>query len=265
MESSVFKMLIVLMLVLMNDVAAQHVEKDVGKSMRQYIKENHLDRIEDIVHQLASSKPFLDQFLEEEQRLEDNASQIRRKDIKIGDDVDIYVKHFTEHQNFTMILVPISVYSMAIYDTLLFSVIEVTDNWLEHEFPYDNFRDDSVKSSILSLKNHDLLAEHLYDQTLSTIHADIGRFKISLEESYISTNSVHEHMSDLSNSEKDLVRHNWGLLKKAFSHNVDLNVELNIYVFGFNDLEVLCNNKKGLFTHKITPENIFPRHHFDDN
>ncbi|MFY0628148.1 MAG: hypothetical protein JXR07_17755 [Reichenbachiella sp.] len=232
--------------------------------MKEYIKDNHIDRIEDMIHQLAYSKPFLDQFIEEENRHEDNVSKLKRKDISIGDDVDIYVKHFTEHQNFTMILVPISIYSLAIYDTLLFSVLEVTDNWLERGFPYEDLKDESVKSSILSLKNHDLLAEHLYDQTLKNVHSSIGQFKIHLQESYISTNSVHEHMGNMSKEEKDLVRHNWGLLKKAFSHDVDLNVELNIYVFGFNDLEVLCKNKKGNFTYKITPNNIFKRHHFAD-
>ena len=247
----------------MYSVDAQELN-DVGVSMKEYIKENHLEKIEDMIHKLAMSKPFLDQFLKEEERYNVDVSQIKRKDVSIGEDVDIYVRHFTEHQNFTMILVPINIYSLAIYDTLLFSVLEVTDYWLDRTFPYENFKIDSVKSGVLSLKAHDILVEHLYDQTLHQMHLEMGQFKIHIQESYVGANSFHEHIGELSKDEKQMVRSHWGLLKKAFSHQVDLNVEFNIYVFGFNDLEVNCKTKEREFNHKITPSNIFTRHHFSD-
>ena len=156
-------------------------KEEVGVSMKQFIRENHLEKIEEMVHKLALSKPFLNQFLEEEDRHNVDVSRIKRKDVSIGEDVDIYVRHLTEHQNFTMILVPINIYSLAIYDTLLFSVLEVTDYWLDRNFPYEDFKDDSVKSSVLSLKAHDMLVEHLYDQTLHQVHFDIRTTRGSTE------------------------------------------------------------------------------------
>ncbi len=257
-------LLIVSMCLISTMSLAQKNGEEMGVSMKEYIRSNHIGQIEDMVHKLALSKPFLDQFLEEEDRHDVDVSKIKRKDIGIGEDVDIYVRHFTEHQNFTMIMVPISIYSMAVYDTLLFSVLEVTDTWLEREFPYDNLKDDSVKSGVLSMKNHDLLIEHLYEETLHSMHAEMGQFKIHLRESYVGANSFHEHLSDLTKEEKEMVRNHWGLLKKAFSHGVDMNVEFNIYIFGFNDLEVKCKTKEREFIHRITPSNIFARHLFTD-
>ncbi|UXP31480.1 hypothetical protein N6H18_14095 [Reichenbachiella agarivorans] len=224
--------------------------------------ENHIGEIENMIHKLAVSKPFLDQFVSEEERHLNNVGKIKRGDVRIGEDVDVSVRHITEHQTFTMILVPISIYSLAIYDTLLFSVIEVSDAWLEREFPYVDYTNDSIKSSLLSLKNHELLANHLYSQAMKQTRAEIGKVKVDLKESYITTNSVTEHVSNLDEEEKRQIRNHWGLLKKAFTHDIELNVEFNIYVFGFNDLEVACSNKRGDFTVKITPTNIFQRHHF---
>ncbi|MBU2887982.1 hypothetical protein KO507_19610 [Gilvimarinus agarilyticus] len=239
-------------------------EIEVGETMQQYLIENHVDEIENMIHKLANSKPFIDQFVEQERRHEVDVSKIKRKDIEIGRDVDVSVKHITEHQTFTMVMVPISIYSLAIYDTLLFSVIEVSDEWIRREFPYEDIENDSIKSALLSLKNHELLANHLYSQALQLSHSDLGKVKVELKESYISANSIQEHVSKLDSDERDQVRSHWGLLKKAFTHVVDLNVEFNIYVFGFNDMEVDVSNKRGNYSVKITPENIFRRHHFQE-
>ncbi|WP_109829951.1 hypothetical protein [Reichenbachiella versicolor] len=246
------------------NLSAQKDVHVIGESMKSYIKENHLEKIEDMIHHLSSSNNFVEQFVEEEKRHLLSSNQFHKKNISIGDDLDIFVKHFTEHQNYTMILVPISIYSAAIYDTLLFSVLEVTDTWIEKEFPYDNIEDDSIKSSLLSLKNHDLFAQHLYEQALKGVKSDMGRFKISVKESYITANSIHTSISKLTKDEKDEIRRNWGLLKKALSHDVNLNIELNMYVFGFNDMEVHVQNEKGQTNYKINPSNIFTRHQFQD-
>ena len=251
-------------LLLYSSAIAQKDYQEVGESMEAYIQDNHLEQVENIVHKLAYSKQFINQFLEKERHIHAEAANIKKNDIRIGDDVDIFVKHFTDHQNFTMILVPISIYSLAVYDTILFSVLEVSDIWLEREFPYDNFKNDSIKSSLLSIKNHELLAGHIYDQALSESNTSMGEVQLELDETFISTNTIHENMGEMSRREKDEFKSHWGLLKKAFTHNVDLNVEMNVYVFGFDDLEVKCKNIRGTSSFKVTPSNIFRRHHFTE-
>ncbi|SMD39042.1 hypothetical protein SAMN04488029_4018 [Reichenbachiella faecimaris] len=253
---------LIILLVGCASAQAQHAYEEVGESMEAYIKENHLEQVENIVHKLAYSKEFLNQFLEKERHLHAEVEGLKKGDISIGGDVDIYVKHFTEHQNFTMILVPISIYSLAVYDTILFSVLEVSDIWLEREFPYDNFKNDSIKSSLLSIKNHALLAEHIYDQALSESNTTMGEVQLELDETFISTNTIHENVGKMTHREKNEFKSHWGLLKKAFTHNVDLNVEMNVYVFGFDDLEVKCKNVRGISSFRVTPGNIFRRHHF---
>lgn len=240
----------------------QSREIEIGETMEQYLEEHHLLEIENMLHKLASSRPFIEQFIEQEQRHLIDGREIKRKDVNIGGDVDVFVSHMSEHQTFTMIMVPISIYSMAIYDTLLFSILEVSDEWIRREFPYDQIENDSIKSSLLSLKNHELLAHHLYNQALRLSSSEMGKVKVELNESYISTSSIHEHTSNLTREEKELMRKHWGVLKKAFTHVVDLNVEFNIYTFGFNDMEVTVKNRKGEYSVKITPNNLFRRHHF---
>lgn len=260
-----FKFLIVILLCHFGgNLIAQSKYIEVGESKEAYIRENHLEQVEEIVHKLAISKEFLNRFLEKERQVNADASHIKKSDISIGEDVDIYVKHFTEHQNFTMILVPISIYSMAVYDTILFSVVEVSDQWLKRSFPYDDIENDSIKSSLLALKNHELLAQHIYDQALTESNADIGQVKLDLNETFISTNTIHQDVGHLSRREKEDFKSRWGLLKKAFSHSIDLNVEMNIYVFGFDDLEVECKSSRGVENFKVTPTNIFTRHHFQE-
>lgn len=259
-----FQYFIIFLCTISTVVSAQSQFEEVGESMEEYIKENHIEEVESIVHKLASSEDFLKQFLEQERHIHAEAADIKRNDVKIGSDVDIYIKHFTEHQNFTMILVPISIYSLAVYDTILFSVVEVSDTWLQREFPYDNFKNDSIKSGLLSLKNHELLAEHIYDQALTEANTTMGEVRLELNETFISTNTIHENVGKLNKREKEDFKSHWGLLKKAFSHNVDLNVEMNVYVFGFDDLEVKCKSARGTNSFKVTPSNIFTRHHFQD-
>ena len=236
---------------------------EMGETLEEFIEENHIEEIEDMIHHLTSSSLFVNQFVEKEKQHLLVAQELHRKDVRIGRDIDIYVKHFSEHQSYTMILVPISIYSAAIYDTLLFSVLEVTDCWLQREYPYAKLSNDSIKSSLLSLKNHDLFASHLYEQALEQTSSEMGRFKIHVQESYITSNTVHEQLSHLSKEEREKIKRKWSLLKKALSHNIDLNVELNMYVFGFNDMEVIIQHINKPEYYKITPSNIFTRHHFE--
>ena len=254
---------LIITFIFLNYIAVcQSKYQEVGESMKAYIQENHLEQVENVVHNLALSKAFLNQFLEEERHLHADAADLQRNDVRIGEDVDIHIKHFTEHQNFTMILVPISIYSLAVYDTILFSVLEVSDTWLEREFPYDNFKNDSIKSSLLSMKNHELLAAHIYDQALSSNRTEMGEVQLELDETFISTNTIHENVGSMTKKEKDMFKSHWSLIKKAFTHNIDLNVEMNVYVFGFDDLEVNCKDARGQSRFKVTPGNIFRRHHF---
>lgn len=238
---------------------------EIGESMEDFIKENHVENIEKIAHQFTSSHDFLEKLLQEGHEIDPKSAQIRRKDVSVGKDIDVFVKHFTEHQNFTMFLIPINFYAHAIYDTLLISVIEVSDTWLEDKYHYADLENDSIKSHLLSLENHSLLAEHMYHQSLENVNLDIAEVKVKLHESYMSNNSINIGTSALSEKEKKEFRKNWGLMKKILTHNVNLNAEMNIYVFGYDDMEidVLYNNAERIY--KVTPGNIFTRHHFQEN
>lgn len=247
------------------ETIAQKKVIEMGETMEQFIKENHIEKIESMIHKLASSRTFIDMLLQKGHNLPEDIGKLQKKDVNMGKDIDIYVKHFTEHQNFTMVLVPVSIYKYAIYDTLLFSVLEVSKNWLEHEFPYENIADDSTKHALLALKNHNLLSEHLYHQALGHTRTNMGQVDVVLNESYISTGAVETHMSNLSHEEKELFREHWGLFKKAFAHSVNLDIEMNIYIFGFEDMEVKTKGNKGEYVYRVTPKNIFQRHHFQEN
>lgn len=238
---------------------------EIGESMEDYIKENHVENIEKIAHQFTSSHDFLEKLLQEGHNIDPKSAQIRRKDVAVGKDIDVYVKHFTEHQNFTMFLIPINFYAHAIYDTLLISVIEVSDSWLKDKYHYANLENDSIKSHLLSLENHSLLAEHMYHQSLENVNLDLAEVKVKLHESYMNSNSINIGTSALSDKEKKEFRKTWGLMKKILTHNVNLNAEMNIYVFGYDDMEidVLYNNAERIY--KVTPGNIFTRHHFQED
>ncbi|MFY0652041.1 MAG: hypothetical protein JXQ96_08420 [Cyclobacteriaceae bacterium] len=237
---------------------------EVGESMEEYIKENHIENIEKIVHQFTASDRFLQKLLEEGHDIDPNSAHIKRKDVKVGDDIDLYVKHFTEHQNFTMFLVPINFYAHAIYDTLLVSVLEVSDHWLQQKHYYADLKNDSTRSSLLSQENHDLLAEHMYHQALGSTRLDMAEVQIKLHESYMSNNTIHMGLGNLSTKEKKEFRESWGLMKKLLSHNVDLHAEMNVYIFGYDDMEIDVSFANLEKVYKITPGNIFIRHHFEE-
>ena len=172
---------------------AQSKVIEVEETMEEFIEEHHISKIENVIHRLTSSKYFLKTLLEKGHDIDPENVNIQRKHVKVGSDIDVHVKHFTEHQNFTMILVPISFYDYAIYDTLLFSVIEVSDLWLQNKFPYDDLSNKEVKEELLSLENHALLGEHMFQQALNESNTKMAEVQISLHEAYISTNSIHVH------------------------------------------------------------------------
>lgn len=237
---------------------------EIGESMEDYIKENHVENLEKIVHKLTSSESFLKKLLEEGHDIDPETERMKRKDVSVGEDLDVYVKHFTEHQNFTMFLIPINFYSYAIYDTLLISVLEVSDHWLKQKHYYSDIKNDSIKSSLLSKENHDLLAEHMTHQALKSNRVNMAEVEIKLHETYVSNNTLHMGLGKLTPKEKKEFREFWGMMKKLLTHNVDLNAELNMYVFGYNDMEVDVTYGKSNTIHKITPGNIFIRHHFEE-
>lgn len=236
---------------------------EVGETMQQYIREHHLEDIEDIVHKFTSSKTFLNYLLEQGHHIDPDTINLRRRDVNVGEDIDIHVKHFTEHQNFTMLLVPVDIYPLTIYDTLLFSVVEVSNAWLKDKYYFHDITDDSVKSNLLATVNHDLLTRHMYEQVLAEQRQQSAEVEVKLHESYISTSSIFLHTSGLEKSEKKKMMESWGLLKKVFTHNLELNVEMNIYIFGYDDMRIVhYTGGDNKVEYKITPRNIFTRHHF---
>lgn len=237
----------------------------IGESLKDYIRENHIDEIENMVHQFANSKVFLEFLLEQGHQVDPANAEIKKRDIRVGEDLDVFVKHFSEHQNFSMILVPIDIYSELIYDTLLFSVMEVSDEWLRQKYRYHDLTDKNVKEKLLSLENHEMLAEHMYHQGRESREIGVGEVEVELNEAYISSNSIHMHMSELNRKEKKEFRRSWSIMKKAFSHDIDLNVEMNIYVFGTDDMRLLYYSKGETYEYRITPGNIFQRHIFQQD
>jgi hypothetical protein len=242
---------------------APNVE-EIGESMKAYIKKNHIEAIEDVVHQFTSSKIFLNFLLEQGHDIDPATVEFKRRDISVGKDVDVYVKHFSEHQNYTMIMVPVDVYSQLIYDTLLFSVLEVSDEWLRNKYPYQDLENLEVKEKLLALENHDRLARHMYDQGRDSRAIGLGEVDLQLHESYISSSSIQMHVAELTKEEKKQFRDSWGAIKKAFAHDVDLNIEMNVYIFGTDDMKLFYYSKGQKFEYMITPNNIFTRHKFND-
>lgn len=236
----------------------------IAETKEEYIKENHIEDIEEMVHNFMNSDEFLSFLLRQGHDIDPDQIQLKRKDVNVGEDLDVYVKHITDHQNFTLLLVPISIYPLNIYDTLLFSVLEVSDEWLGARFFNNDLEDDSVKAHLLTVENHTLLSKHMYDQALSQNYHEVTQAQISLHESYISTSSIPVHVKDLDDSEKKEIRKRWGVMKKALMHNISMNVEMNVYIFGYDDMEVVYLTKRGSRTYKITPQNVFTRHEFLD-
>lgn len=235
---------------------------EVGESMEAYIIENHLEDIEDMVHKFTESKIFLDYLLENGHHIPHDSINLKRKDVRIGSDIDVYVKHFTEHQNFTMLMVPVDIYPLIIYDTLLFSIVEVSDEYIKDKFYYHDLKNDSVKASILSDLNHDLITRHMFGQVMAEKNQYNAEVEVKLHESYISTNTISLNMKELSAEERRELVKSWGALKKLLAHNLNMNVEMNIYIFGFDDMSIIHYTESGMQEYKINPRNIFTRHHF---
>jgi len=246
-------------------ILAQAEFVEVAETKEAYIRENHIEEIEDIVHEFSESKNFLSFLLEKGHNVDVENIKMKNKEVRIGQDIDVFVKHYSEHQNFTMLMIPVDFYKYAIYDTLLFAVLEVSDEWLLEKYPYHDMSNDSIKYALMELENHDILAEHMYNQGRKYQGIGMAETEVKLHESYISTNSIHLHTSDLDKDEKKEIRNHWSLLKKAFTHDITLNVEMNIYVFGYDDMDVVYYSRGTSNHFKITPRNIFTRHHFQDN
>lgn len=237
----------------------------MSQTMEEYIKANHIEQIEDVIHKFTGSRAFVEFLLEQGHHISKENLELRRKDVRVGKDLDVYVKHFSEHQNFTMILIPIDVYSELIYDTLLFSVLEVSNDWLYKKYHYHDLSNDSIRTALLSLENHDMLARHMYDQARQDIDIGMSETEIHLKEGYISTSTIHLHTNELTKEEKKEFRQSWGLLKKALTHDVSLNVEMNVYIFGNDDMNIIFHSKGEKKTYKVTPGNIFTHHDFVEN
>ncbi|MFY0688417.1 MAG: hypothetical protein JXQ90_14680 [Cyclobacteriaceae bacterium] len=244
-------------------VAQEQKEVEVQATMEEFIESNHLEDIEDIVHHFTGSKKFLNFLLEEGHDLDPEAVDFKRKDVRIGEDLDIYVKHITEHQNFTMLMVPVDFYNLAIYDTLLFAVLELSDEYLERKYFSNDLTDPQERARIMQIENHDLLKEHLFQQALKvTEDKKFTEIQVDLHESYISSSDLTLELSELTKDEKKSFRHSWSLVEKAFSHTVHLNIEMNIYIFGHDDMDITYEIDRKKYKYRITPGNIFTRHHF---
>lgn len=235
---------------------------EIAETMEEYVKENHVEDVENLVHKLAKSRNFLDVLLKNGHNFDPNTVEIKRKDVSVGGDIDIYVKHISEHQTFTMVLLPISFYNLQIYDTILFTSLEVSDEWLQKIFEVDS-PDDSLRSVLLAKESHKMLEQHILGQATNLLKlSGMGEVRVELHESYISTNSVSVDVSELDKEEKKSFRKSWGLVKKALTHNVSLNVELNVYVFGVDDMDVTFSSSNRTKKFKANPANVFQRHHF---
>ncbi len=236
--------------------------QNVNETKKEYIKEHHIQDVENIVHQLAQSKQFLEVLLKSGHQFDLDKIDLKRKDVKVGEDIDLFVKHISEHQTFTMMLLPISFYSLNVYDTILFTSLEVTDEWLEGTFQVE-IGDQESKEKLLAKEGHRMLEQHILGQASSLLDlSGMGEVEVNLHESYVSGSHITLNVSELDQEEKKAVRKSWGLLKKVLTHNVNMNVELNAYVFGVDDMDVSFASRNTVKHFKANPANVFQRHHF---
>jgi hypothetical protein len=138
----------------------------------------------------------------------------------------------------------------------------VSDTWLHKNHFREDLDDPEVKARILSDENHHMLTNHMYDQVLRDRTSELTEVEIKLHESYISTSSVLLDTKELTKEEQESVLKNWGFLKKIMTHDINLNVEINIYIFGHDDMRIIKYTRDGSESYRITPTNIFTRHHF---
>ncbi|MEL7005994.1 MAG: hypothetical protein AAFN93_25190, partial [Bacteroidota bacterium] len=159
-------------------------------------------------------------------------------------------------------LIPISFYSLGVYDTILFTSLEVSDQWLESTFRIKD-PDEAMKERLMSEEAHRMLEKHILSQAENQLDLrGMGEVKVQLHESYIAGSHITLDVAELTKEEKKQIRKSWGLMKKVMTHNVDLNVELNVYVFGVDDMDVTFSSRNKTLRYVANPNNIFPRHHF---
>ncbi len=242
--------------------ATSQTFQEINETKKEYIKEHHLEDVENIVHELAKSKQFLEMLLESGHDFDIEDLNLKRKDVNIGEDIDLFVKHISEHQTFSMLLLPISFYSLGVYDTILFTSLEVSDEWLEKTFEVKD-PDNNTKERLLAEEGHRMLEQHIMGQASSLLDLrGMGEVDVTLHESYVTGSHVSLDVSELSNEERKAIRKSWGLLKRVLTHNVNLNVELNVYVFGVDDMDVTFSSHNKTLHFQANPSNVFQRHHF---
>ncbi len=233
-----------------------------SENIKELIKKNHIEDVEIVVHRLAKSSEFLNILLKNGHNIDIENVKFKKKDVSIGEDIDIFVTHFSEHQSFTLLMLPVSFYNLSVYDTLLFASLEVSDQWLEDRF-HKQIPSDEAKAEMLASETHTLLQEHIATQAGK--HLDLsgmGEMEIQLHETYVSTSEVTTDLRGLSKEEREVITQSWSLIKKSLSHNAHLNIESNVYVFGVDDMDVTFISGSNEKHFKVTPRNIFQRHEF---
>jgi hypothetical protein len=85
-----------------------------------------------------------------------------------------------------------------------------------------------------------------------------------IRDSYISTNSILLNTHELDKEEREKIMKSWGLFKRLLTHNLELSVEMNIYIFGHDDMSIIHYTDRGSTEYRITPSNVFTRHHFEE-
>lgn len=256
------KLLVAGVMCLLNFSLLAQSKADRSEKIKDLIKKNHIEDVEIVVHRLAKSDKFLNILLQNGHNVDVKNVKFKKKDVSVGEDIDIYVTHFSEHQSFTLLMLPVSFYNLSIYDTLLFASLEVSDQWLEDRF-HQRIPSDEAKAKMLASETHTLLQEHIAYQAGK--HLDLsgmGEMQIKLHETYVSTSEVTTDLRGLSKDEREVITKSWSLIKKSLSHNAHLNIESNVYVFGLDDMDVTFVSGSTEKHFKVTPTNIFERHEF---
>lgn len=247
---------------LLNFNLSAQTRAERSENLKELIQKNHIEDVEIVVHRLAKSNEFLNILLKNGHNVDIDNVKFKKKDVSVGEDIDIFVTHFSEHQSFTLLMLPVSFYNLSIYDTLLFASLEVSDEWLEDRF-HQQIPSEEAKSKMLASETHTLLQEHIAHQAGK--HLDLsgmGEMEIQLHETYVSTSEVTTDLRGLSKDEREVITRSWSIIKKSLSHNAHLNIESNVYVFGVDDMDVTFISGETQKHFKVTPTNIFQRHDF---
>lgn len=237
-------------------------KKEKENRIKELIKKNHIEDVEIIVHRLAESEDFLNILLKNGHHIDIENVKFKKKDVNVGQDIDLYVTHFSEHQTFSLLMLPVSFYNLSIYDTLLFASLEVSDQWIEDRFNRQDPTDEE-KARLLASETHTLLQEHIANQAGKELGlSGMGEMQIRLHETYVSTSQVTTDLKNLDKEEREVVTQSWSLIKRSLSHNAHLNIESNVYVFGIDDMDVTFISGDDEQHFRVTPTNIFTRHEF---